>query len=523
MSPYLTIKGRWLLLSGLAFLLTGALLSDSLILFLGQVQIVLLSVSFMLIVPGAVALDRRYVRFRITSEERGHIVTDDVAITVEILNESTSALYAISARPFGTRALDMTSIDPVSTLPSYAKVARAFHATIAQSGRWMIHGFDVCISDPLGLIETKDYLPCEHALEFYPRVVRSRNALPKRGLDRHDGGQHMAHRVGFGTEIRELREYQPGDPLRTVAWKATVRRNRLMSKNYEHETSMSVYLMLDISTSMRGGSARKLEHAGQIALSVAGQVLKNKDAVGLMTFDEKLYGHVLPASSGHHMQRLIHHVMGINAIVDPDLTEIDDDELSALLADYLLIQERLDFRKGDEVDELSGVNERLLRRWVNSVWAKNKQEYNSPVLTEGLYEQKSNRLRRFAQLRGVEIPYRVEARLGMKERGLYEAIEQMMTTKGKHFVVIISDLCGIMNLDIISRGIELAMLRGHRFKFIVPFTPAYDDPERHNSTKHRVLGELFTSSEREERDHVIGRLRSLNVEVEWTRPTGTRL
>ena len=423
MSPYLTIKGRWLLLSGLAFLLTGALLSDALILFLGQIQIVLLAVSFMLIVPGAVALDRRYVRLRITSDVQGHVVGDDVTLHVEVLNESTSGLYAVSARPFGAHALDMTPIDAVSALPSESSVARTFQATVARSGRWMIHGFDVCISDPLGLIETKDYLPCAHAMEFYPRVVRTRGALNTRGIDRHDGGQHMARRVGFGTEVRELREYQPGDPLRTVAWKATVRRNRLMSKNYEHETSMSVYLMLDISTSMRGAGARKLEHAGQIALGVAGQVLKNKDAVGLMSFDEKLYGHLLPSSAGNHMQRLIHHIMGIHAIVDPDLTEIDDDELSALLADYLLIQERLDFRKGDEVDEISGVNERLLRRWVNSVWAKNKQAYQSSVLTEGLYEQKSNRLRRFAQLRGLEIPYRVEARLGMKERGLYQAIE----------------------------------------------------------------------------------------------------
>ena len=95
-----------------------------------------------------------------------------------------------------------------------------------------------------------------------------------------------------------------------------------------------------------------------------------------------------------------------------------------------------------------------------------------------------------------------------------------MTTKGKHLVVVISDLCGIMNLDILSRGIELAMLRGHRFKFIVPFTPAYEGAQDHSSTKHRVLGELFTSSEREERDHVIKRLRSLNVEVQWARPTG---
>ena len=61
MSPYLTIRGRWLLLSGMLFILLGALFSSSLILFLGEIQIAVLAVAFMLIVPGALALDRRQV------------------------------------------------------------------------------------------------------------------------------------------------------------------------------------------------------------------------------------------------------------------------------------------------------------------------------------------------------------------------------------------------------------------------------------------------------------------------------
>ena len=65
MSPYLTHRGRWLLANGVLFLVLGALFSSPLILFLGEIQVALLAVSLMLLVPGALALDRRRVSISI--------------------------------------------------------------------------------------------------------------------------------------------------------------------------------------------------------------------------------------------------------------------------------------------------------------------------------------------------------------------------------------------------------------------------------------------------------------------------
>lgn len=528
MSPYLSIRGRWLLLSGVLFMFAGAVLSDPIILFLGQVQIALLAVAFMLLVPGSIALDRRRVQFKVHIDDvhaaQAAIVGDDITVRVSIENESRSNLYTMVATPFGAEPLDMTDVEQVYMLPARSKVCKTFMATVDRCGRWMVHGFDVCISDPLGLIETKDYLPCSHALEFYPKMVRQRRGaqVNTRGIVRSEGGRHTIQRLGLGTEIRDLRAYQPGDPLRHVAWKATVRRNKLMSKNYEHETSLSVYVLLDISTSMRGGPqpGQKLEHGIQTALSIADHTLLNRDSVGLMSFDEKLYGHILPSNANHQLRRMIHHLVGLNCIVDAELTELDDEETIALMVDYLLIQDRLDFRKGEGVDEITGINDKLLRRWVNSVYQKNRELHQSPSLVEGMFDQRTSRIRRFAQLRGLHIPYRVEARLGMKERGLVESIERLVSTsKGRHIIVVISDLCGIMNLDLLARGIKLAMIKGHRFKFIVPFTPAYSDADPLTTgDTYEVLRQLFTSAERDERLSVVKKLQSLGVEVEWTSP-----
>ena len=527
MSPYLTHRGRWLLLSGVIFLLLGAIMSAPMILYLGQIQIGLLGVAFMLLVPGALALDRRQVSFEIIEpeDEDGsvHIVGDSLRREVRVSNRSAVTLHALRARPFGGAALESTDVEDRRFLPAQSALKTAFEIVFRRSGRWVMHGFDVRVSDPLGLLETRDYLPCTHPFEVYPkRVHQHRRGAPRaRKLARREGGRHAVEELGIGTDVRDLREHQPGDPLRHIAWKATVRRGKLISKNFEHETAISVYLLLDISCSMRGGQrpGQKLEHGIEMIVSMADRLLRNRDSVGLMTFDEKLYGHVASGSSPGHVRRILHHLVGLNSIVDPDLTELDEDEVEALIADYLLIQERLDFRKGEEVDDVTGVNHKLLQRWLASVFAKNRQAHDCAAINEGIFEQRASRLRQFAQLRGVEIPYRVEARLGMKERGLVDALERMLSsTRGKHQVIVVSDLCGIMNLDLLSRGIKLALIKGHRIKFLVPFTPAFYAASEVISPKFDVLKELFTSAEREERLRIVTKLRALGVQVEFTMP-----
>ena len=529
MSPYLTSRGRWLLISGTIFLSVGALMSEPLIVLLGQVQIAALAIAFMLLVPGAIALDRRRVRMEIDLAQSAllsstHLVAQPVRYMVRLINESQTTLYQVCATPFGAEGLRMTPVQSAPMLPARSKLLKPFEVTADLSGRLALHGFDVCICDPLGLIETKDYLPCTFPMEFYPRYVRQRRAAAQgsRALARREGGRHPVSTMGLGTDVRELREHLPGDPLRHIAWKATVRRGKLISKNYEHETAQSVYLLLDISSSMRGGQrpGQKLERAMELALGMADQILRQRDSVGLITFDEKLYGHLPPSSSPHQLRRLIHHMIGLHAIVDADLTELDDDEVEALLADYLLIQDRLDFRKGEEVDEATGLNSKLLKRWVNSVLAKNRELYASAALSEGVVQSAASKLRQFAQLRGLRLPYRVEARLGMKERGLVESIEVIArAARGPHQLIIFTDLCGVMNMELLARGLKLAALKGHQVRFIVPFTPSFYDPlDQPASPKYAVLRDLFTSAERDERARVVERLRSLGAQVQWALP-----
>jgi uncharacterized protein (DUF58 family) len=529
-NPHLTTPGIWVFICALVFITAGAVAEQPILLLIGQVQIAVLALSFLLCVVAALALDRRFVRLQIRGEageqrfsSTGLRAGEPTEIDLFIGNDAWLPLYGLKLSPYGARALAFDDADRSFHLPAGAEVAAKLSVEASRSGRWNLQGFDVAITDPLGLLAARDYLPCIHAFECFPqtghsRVQRARN-LGVFAL-KH-GGKHMVRQIGTGSIVRELRDHQPGDPLRHIAWKATARTRRLISRDFEREVNMSMYLLLDISTSMRGGQwqGQKLEHGVEAVAELADNVLRARDRVGLMTFDEKLYGHIAPNASPSHAARLLRHLVGVNSVVDEELTEWTDVELAQNVADYLVVQERLDFRRGDEVDADSGVNLELLERWLSSVIALEKQKYNSAILRDGVLDQDESLLRRFAQLRGLEVPYRVEARLGLKERGLNESIEHIVATaRESQWIVVITDLCGVMNTEVVTRAIRLAQIKGHSLRFLVPFTPAYYEDDQDGSERYRISRELFSTREREERLKIASHLRSLGVPVDFMKP-----
>lgn len=122
-------------------------------------------------------------------------------------------------------------------------------------------------------------------------------------------GLHRSPYHGFSIEFAEHREYVPGDDLRFVDWKVFGRTDRFYLKQYEDETNLILYLVLDTSESMqyRGPDAAlsKLDYARCVAASLAWLVLMQQDAVGLVTFDSQVRSLVKPSSSPAHLQQLI--------------------------------------------------------------------------------------------------------------------------------------------------------------------------------------------------------------------------
>jgi len=122
-------------------------------------------------------------------------------------------------------------------------------------------------------------------------------------------GLHRSPRKGFSVEFAEHRPYQPGDDLRYVDWRIAARADRWVVKQFEEETNLRALLVLDVSPSMvwRGTPTRltKLAYAERLTAALALLLLRQRDAVGLVCFDERVRNALVPRARMTQWSRLV--------------------------------------------------------------------------------------------------------------------------------------------------------------------------------------------------------------------------
>ena len=121
-------------------------------------------------------------------------------------------------------------------------------------------------------------------------------------------GQHRGPRHAFSLEYSDRRDYYPGDPLKLIDWKIYGKTDKFLVKEFEEETNLEAWLVVDMSQSMsyRGEktAVTKLQYASYLAAAFAYLLIGQKDLVGLILFDERLRK-VIPPSSTHRQLNVI--------------------------------------------------------------------------------------------------------------------------------------------------------------------------------------------------------------------------
>lgn len=120
-------------------------------------------------------------------------------------------------------------------------------------------------------------------------------------------GLHRSPYHGFSVEFTEYRQYSPGDDTRFLDWKLYARSDRFFIKCFEDETNLRCHLLVDLSRSMSYGTVgySKADYAKTAAATIAYFLSLQRDAVGLLTFDEKIVDLIPPRFRPGH----IHHLM----------------------------------------------------------------------------------------------------------------------------------------------------------------------------------------------------------------------
>jgi uncharacterized protein (DUF58 family) len=120
-------------------------------------------------------------------------------------------------------------------------------------------------------------------------------------------GMHRSPYFGQSVEFRQHREYVPGDDLRHVDWKVWAKQDRICVKQFEEDTNLQCTLLVDVSHSMSYGRGplNKYEYACTLAASLAYLLLKQNDAVGCCSFDERIRMQVPIRSKRNHLLSVI--------------------------------------------------------------------------------------------------------------------------------------------------------------------------------------------------------------------------
>ena len=124
-------------------------------------------------------------------------------------------------------------------------------------------------------------------------------------------GEYHSVFKGRGMEFDEVREYQPGDEIRTIDWNVTARMGRPFIKRFVEERELTVMLLVDVSPSGNFGSAEQLKNevATEICALLAFSAIKNNDKVGLIVFTDKIEKFIPPKKGIKHVSRVIRELL----------------------------------------------------------------------------------------------------------------------------------------------------------------------------------------------------------------------
>ena len=139
------------------------------------------------------------------------------------------------------------------------------------------------------------------------KKIRRIHIKSRRSVNTAMAGQYRSVFRGSGMEFEEVREYTPGDEIKSIDWKVSARLGRPFTKLYREERESVVMLLIDMSASQGFGTffGLKLEKAAEAASVLAFSAIKNNDRVGVIFFTDRVEKYIPPQKGTGHVWRLI--------------------------------------------------------------------------------------------------------------------------------------------------------------------------------------------------------------------------
>lgn len=215
------------------------------------------------------------------------------------------------------------------------ELAMLWKGRVLSAGVLKFQGVRITMSDTFGMFSVQKFLVYEQTFRIMPGyrqagdlqpIVKRMNSLPSHGI-------HRLQRAGLGSELLELREYVPGDPPKSIAWKVSARRGTLMTRQYESEVPVRTTLFVDgsIANRLGGFGNRLLDQMLFVSASLARTAFSSGDPVGVVTFDENGSRRMKSATGEAGFYELLSHLSDFAVNPRPPLQKLTNGIVNAVL------------------------------------------------------------------------------------------------------------------------------------------------------------------------------------------------
>ncbi|MBK8255414.1 MAG: DUF58 domain-containing protein [Polyangiaceae bacterium] len=209
---------------------------------------------------------------------------------------------------------------PISVeVPARTQRVVKYHVTPTKRGAFVLGSLHLRYRSPLGLWIRQVHLPIHTPVRVYPDVTAVRQYELLAREDRESSMFRTSKRRGGESEFERLREYRRGDEYRSIDWKATARKQKLISREYQLESNQNILFLIDAGRLMTAetGGMSLFDHALNSTLMLAHVAAKGGDNIGLLTFADDVRTYAPPEGGSRAARRIVQ--AGYN--LHPELVE----------------------------------------------------------------------------------------------------------------------------------------------------------------------------------------------------------
>lgn len=227
-------------------------------------------------------------------------------VTLEVRSRTWRAL-TVQIKDDLFETAESTDFPITLEVPARTQKMVRYHVTPTRRGAFELSDHNLRYRSPLGLWIRQVRIPARTEVKVYPDVgaVRQYELLARE--DRESSMFRTSKRRGGESEFERLREYRRGDEYRSIDWKATARRQKIISREYQLESNQNVMLLLDAGRLMTAemGGMSLFDHALNATLMLAHVAAKGGDNVGLLTFADDVRTYAPPEGGARAARRIV--------------------------------------------------------------------------------------------------------------------------------------------------------------------------------------------------------------------------